>query len=268
MSHSAAPLPLVIKLGGRALEDTSKLNGLFGRIAALHAQRPCVLVHGGGSLVDHWLGLLHQPVRKEQGLRITRAEDMPFVAGALAGSLNTHLVAALNHHAESCHSTMRAVGVSLADANWCQLKQNTTLGQVGTPDIAGCDPSHLQLLLGAGLVPVVCSIGTFQDGSLANVNADLAAAAVASILQAELLLLTDVDAIYDTQGHLISEITPTQGTALINDGIVQGGMRVKLEAALQAAHISRRSTAVAAWYSDAALTALLNGQAPATRIHI
>lgn len=266
----AGPIPLVIKLGGRALEDISKLHSLFNRIAVLQTERPCVLVHGGGSLVDQWLHLLQRPVQKEQGLRITSAENMPFVAGALAGNLNTQLVAALNHHTvePAKLAKIRAVGVSLADADWCQLKHDTARGQVGTPDLSGCEASYLKLLLIAGLLPVVCSIGAFNNGTLANVNADLAAAAVAALLQAELLLLTDVDAIYDTQGDLIAEITPTQGADLISNGTVQGGMRVKLEAALQAAQMSRRSTAVAAWYNDAALTALLNGQAPATRINL
>lgn len=262
----SANMPLVIKIGGRALEDMNKLSSLFSRIATLVTERPCVIAHGGGALVDQWLQAQHRPVIKEHGLRVTSKEDMPLVAGALAGALNTQLVAAFNYHAQYPRSG-KAVGVSLADADWCPLQHDQGRGQVGTPDLAHCDGAYLNQLLAAGMLPVVCSVGALNDGSLANVNADLAAAAVAAVLQAELLLLTDVDAILDIEGKVIAQITPDQGAAFILDGTVQGGMRIKLEAALQAARVSRRSTAVAAWYSDAALTALLNGQATATRIY-
>ncbi|MCC5880099.1 MAG: acetylglutamate kinase [Idiomarina sp.] len=264
----SANTPLVIKIGGRALENVSRLDNLFQRIASLATQRPCVLVHGGGNQIDQWLQQFNRPLEKQHGLRITPAQDMPVVAGVLAGALNVQLVATFNHavgHIQNAPKAM-AVGVSLADAGWCTLAHDSPRGAVGAPIIKDSSASYLLHLLAGGLIPVVCSIGSLSDGTLANVNADLAAAAVAGVLGAELLLLTDVDAILNKNGEIIENISAVDALALIADGTVIGGMRIKLEAAVQAAQLSRRSTAVAAWYSQAALTALLNGQATATRI--
>lgn len=263
MSESLAPL--VVKIGGQGLTDFSRLQPLLINIAGTAQQRPVVVVHGGGHLVDAWLSRFDKPVRKSVGLRVTPAQDMPIVAGALAGALNTQLVAQLN---QLKAPALQAVGASLADAHWCQLTQDTHRGAVGTPSLPQSTSTYLRTLMTGGYTPVISSVGMFDDGSLANVNADLAAAAVAALLQADLLLLTDVDAILDRQGQVIARLNHQQAQQLIDDGTVQGGMRVKLAAALQAAQISRRSTAVAAWYSSADLTAHFTGQATATQIFI
>lgn len=255
--------PLVIKIGGQGLVDLARLTPLLVNIGNTVQQRPVVLVHGGGHLVDNWMTHFARPVHKSEGLRVTNAEDMPIVAGALAGALNTQLVAHLNGLGN--HS-VRAVGCTLADAHWCHLEQDTARGAVGIPCQQRSSAAYLQALLGAGFIPVVSSIGMFADGSLANVNADHAAAAVAALLQADLLLLTDVDAILDQHGQAIERLDTAQAQSLLDDGTVRGGMRVKLAAALEAAQLSRRSTAVAAWYSQADLTAHFTGQATATQI--
>jgi acetylglutamate kinase len=252
---------VVIKLGGAAVEDRAALNGVMHRIAQLSQDRPCVLVHGGGSLVDTWLSRWQRPVIKQHGLRLTPAEDMPIVAGALAGAVNTDLVVAAQQ------AGIRACGLSLADDNWCTLIVDSERGAVGTPDPASSSPELLRVMLNAGLMPVVCSIGADKRGQRLNVNADLAAACVAAILKADLLLLTDVAAILTASGDIVESVNPTQAQQLIADNTVNGGMRIKLQAALQAAQLSRRTTAVAAWASTVPLTAVLAGDAPATRIH-
>ena len=287
---NASFAPLVVKIGGQGLADIERLHPLLVNIAKTAQQRPVVLVHGGGHLVDAWFSRFDKPVQKSMGLRVTQPHDMPIVAGALAGALNTQLVALLNQlKAPALH----AVGVSLADAHWCQLTQDTHRGAVGipslpitartttartttaqptTPQPTTTEPTssgaYLRCLLTGGYTPVISSIGMFNDGGLANVNADQAAAAVAALLQADLLLLTDVDAILDREGRVINRLNIQQGQQLIDEGTVQGGMRVKLAAALEAAQMSRRSTAVAAWYSSADLTAHFTGHATATQICI
>lgn len=253
--------PVVIKIGGAALAQTQALQAVLQRIATLQKHRPCVLVHGGGSVVDSWLTQWQRPVQKQHGLRLTPAADMPVIAGALAGAVNTELVIAAQQ------AGIRACGISLADDNWCRLTKDECRGAVGTPIPAESSPVLLHTLLGAGLMPVVCSIGKDANGQRLNVNADLAAACVAAILKADLLLLTDVAAILTASGDIVASVNPAQAHQLIADNTVHGGMRIKLEAALQAAQLSRRTTAVAAWASTAPLTAVLAGTAPATRIH-
>lgn len=262
MTATANTCPLVIKIGGAALQDLTQLSHLFHSISELSTQRPCVLVHGGGALIDSWLQTFQRPTLKHQGLRVTQQEDMPIVAGALAGALNLNLVAHINATAKA----PQAVGVTLADLHWCKLAEDAQRGAVGIPQPALTQADYVLSLLTQNITPVIASVGMFADGQLANVNADQAAAAVAGALQAELLLLTDVDAVLDHQGRVLRHLNTQQAKQLIAEGTVKGGMRVKLEAALHATELSRRSTAVAAWYSQAALTAHLNGQATATQI--
>lgn len=262
MSDSLAPL--VVKIGGQGMADFNRLQPLLANIATTAQQRPVVVVHGGGHLVDTWLNRFGKPVQKSLGLRVTPPQDMPIVAGALAGALNTQLVAQLN---QLKGPGLQAVGTSLADAHWCQLIQDPHRGAVGMPSLPNSSAAYLNWLITGGYTPVISSIGMFNDGRLANVNADLAAAAVAALLPADLLLLTDVDAILDREGQVINSLSLQQAQQLIDQGTVQGGMRVKLAAALEAAQVSRRSTAVAAWYSSADLTAHFTGQATATQIY-
>lgn len=264
MSHSHFDaIPLVVKIGGQGLSDFQRLQPLLNNIINTVQQRPVVVVHGGGQLVDTWMQHFAKPVIKTAGLRVTSNDDMPIIAGALAGALNTQLVAQLNQLSDT---SLRAVGCSLADAQWCHLEQDYARGAVGVPCPQQSNARFLTTLLQAGFTPVLSSIGMFADGSLANVNADLAAATVAAILQADLLLLTDVDAILDHQGQVITQLDVQRAQQLIDAGTVKGGMRVKLSAAIEAAQLSRRSTAVAAWYSPADLTAHFTGQVTATQI--
>lgn len=257
--------PLVVKLGGRALDDLSALQPVLKRIVQAAQQRPVAVVHGGGNLIDTWLGVFGHKVAKQDGLRITQNEDMPVVAGVLAGTLNTRLTASIQQLGAT------AIGLSLIDGGWCVCRHDSARGLVGIPEVVQPDSVFLRALITKGWVPVFNPVGMLADGQLVNVNADLAAACVAQALQADLLLLTDVQAILDNSGQVIDTLNAGQGEALINNHTVQGGMKVKLEAALQAhqytnATAQRRSTAVAAWFHDAPLTAFFSGDAPATRI--
>lgn len=265
---NAPQTPLVIKVGGRALEQVNKLTDLWHNVLAAQAERPCILVHGGGSLIDNWLETFQRSTSKSAGQRLTKIEDMPIIAGALSGALNTQLVACINAQYKLRDEAPLAVGCGLGDANWCALIKDEARGQVGIPSIEKSSARYLQFLLDGNYLPVVHSVGTLQDGSLANVNADLAAASIAALLNADLLLLTDVDAILDHQGQALHSVTAKEAHELIATQVVQGGMQVKLEAALQAASVSRRSTAVAAWYTRTPFTALIDPRQDGLATHI
>ena len=86
--------PLVIKLGGAALSCTQTLSQLFGAIAAYQksAQRQIAIVHGGGYLVDELMAKLQLETVKKNGLRVTPYEQIPVIAGALAGTANKLLI--------------------------------------------------------------------------------------------------------------------------------------------------------------------------------
>ncbi len=252
--------PLVIKLGGRVLVDTGALTLLLPTITRLAKLRALVLVHGGGDQIQLKLQQLGFTSVKTAGQRITPPEHIPVVAGVLAGDLNSQLCAQAQQH------QLNTVGLTLFAGDSIRCSLDADRGAVGVP--APGNPQLLELLIDRGFIPVLSSIGISASGERLNVNADLAAGAVAQLLHADLILLTDVPGILDARGELIELIQADQADQLIADGTVRDGMLVKLNAAVQAARASRRSIAVAGWQDATSLTRLAKGEAAGTRIRL
>lgn len=250
--------PLVIKIGGAILEKASALKALLVEIAKLENQQ-VVLVHGGGSSVDAQLLQAGFTTEKKDGKRITPAEQMPIIAGTLAGFVNKTIVGQANE------LKLAAVGLSLGDGNMvsCTLA-DPALGNVGDP--APKESALLTTLLSNGFFPVVSSIGALDNGELVNVNADDAAVAICQLLEAELLLLTDVPGVKGADGEWLVELGSQQAAELIEQGVIAGGMTAKVNAALLAANQLRRSIAVASWQSPELIVNLLKGDNIGTRI--
>ena len=160
---------------------------------------------------------------------------------------------------------LNGVGLSLGDGQLAKVTQiNEELGHVGnaTPG----SPDLLNLLLGAGYLPIISSIGMTEKGELMNVNADQAATAIAETLGADLVLLSDVSGILDGKGQKIAEMSAEKAQMLIDQGIITDGMIVKVNAALEAAKTLGRPVEIASWRHAEKLTTLFNGVAVGTRI--
>lgn len=231
--------PTVIKVSGTLLDDPDALADLWHPLQTLRSEAPVVLIHGGGkqmTALAHRLG--HTPERV-QGRRITTDLDLKIAQWAMGGTLNTKLVAQAQQH------DLTAVGISGADASLVQVSKRppwtvngTTVDFGWVGDIEHVDPSLLEGLLGQSLVPVVAPLGIDDDGQVYNVNADTVACALAEALAAEqLLYVTGAGAVRrdadDSESRLDTCDTATakQGVA---DGWIEGGMRVKVETALDA----------------------------------
>lgn len=253
--------PLVIKLGGVLLDNEEALERLFMAVVAYRQEyhRPLVIVHGGGCLVDELMKKLNLPVVKKAGLRVTPADQIDIITGALAGSANKTLLAwAVKNH-------INAVGLSLADGGTVSVTQlDESLGSVGKAE-AG-NPALINTLTSAGYLPIVSSIGITEAGELMNVNADQAATALAATLGADLILLSDVSGILDGKGQRIPEMSAEKAEHLIEQGIITDGMIVKVHAALDAARSLGRPVDIASWRHAEQLPALFNGVAIGTRI--
>jgi len=250
--------PLVIKIGGAILEKSETLTDLLKVIASLKNQA-VVLVHGGGCVVDEMLNQAGFITEKKHGLRVTPKTQIPIIAGALAGSVNKSIVAT------AASLNMQAVGLSLSDGDMvsCQLSEKE-LGMVGEP--RAHSSKLLDTLLNANFLPIVSSIGSLKNGELVNVNADDAAVTICQLLNAELLLLTDVNGVKDASGEYIASLNKSQANVLIEQGVIAGGMTAKVNAALYAASQLRRSIAVASWQSPKQIINLIQGDAIGTRI--
>ncbi|WP_192456428.1 acetylglutamate kinase [Musicola keenii] len=253
--------PLIIKLGGVLLDSEEALERLFTALVEYRQQhqRPLVVVHGGGCLVDDLMKKLSLPVVKKNGLRVTPADQIDIITGALAGSANKTLLAWAIRHG------INAVGLSLADGGSTSVTQlSEDLGHVGKAEAGS--PALINTLLAAGYLPVVSSIGITAEGELMNVNADQAATALAQTLGADLILLSDVSGILDGKGQRIAEMTAEKAEALIAQGIITDGMIVKVNAALDAARALGRPVDIASWRHADQLPALFNGVPIGTRI--
>ncbi|UFK41245.1 acetylglutamate kinase [Pectobacterium parvum] len=253
--------PLIIKLGGVLLDSEEALERLFTALVAYRQehQRPLVIVHGGGCLVDELMKKLSLPVVKKNGLRVTPADQIDIITGALAGSANKTLLSWAKKH------DINAVGLCLGDGGSTTVTQlDESLGFVGKAEAGS--PALLNTLLSAGYLPVVSSIGITAQGDLMNVNADQAATALAQTLGADLILLSDVSGILDGKGQRIAEMTSEKAEQLIAQGIITDGMIVKVNAALDAARALGRPVDIASWRHAEQLPALFNGVSIGTRI--
>lgn len=253
--------PLIIKLGGVILDSPEALSQLFTAVGKYRHQqlRPIVLMHGGGCLVDKILGRLGLAVCKINGLRVTPADQIEIVTGALAGTANKLLLSFAKRY------SLNAVGLSIGDSFLTEVVElDPELGHVG--EVSAGNPDLLKLLLTAGYLPIISSIGISAEGQLMNVNADQAAAAIASSLGADLLLLSDVAGVLDANQCLLPELGPETAAKLVSSGVITAGMQIKVNAALEVAKLLKQPVNIASWRDIADLNEWCTHKMPGTRI--
>lgn len=254
-----AEAPVVIKLGGRALDAPGAIAEFAAALAGL--SRITLLVHGGGAEVTAWCTRFGIEARFEQGLRVTDPATLEVATAVLAGLANKRLVAALRAHG------VDAVGLAALDGGTLAVSphpQAAQLGAVGAIDRV--DSSLLVSLLAQGRTPVMASIAATAAGELLNVNADDAAAAIAAAVGAsDLILLSDTPGL-----RLAGEIVPVLDAADLDATLarpdVGGGMSPKLLAAGVALAGGVARAHIAAWSGPETLVALLEGGGPGTTL--
>jgi acetylglutamate kinase len=218
---------VVVKYGGAAMEDPELGASFAGDVTllAMVGIRP-VIVHGGGPQISQEMARVGIEPRFANGLRVTGPDVVAVVQRVLAGDINPRIVGLLNGHGAP------AVGLTGLDGGMLSARPLTSdLGLVG--EVAGVDLTLLDDLLEAGMVPVIAPLATGPEGMVYNLNADTAAAALASALGAQkLIYLTDVEGVrrvHDRPDSLISRMTSSELDDLLATAEVQGGMRPKLE---------------------------------------
>jgi acetylglutamate kinase len=232
--------PVLVKFGGELVETPERLAAVGEALAALAAEGPLVVVHGGGREIDAELASRGVPKQSVDGLRITDAATLDAVVAVLAGTINTRLVAHL------VKLGIKAVGLTGVDgalarsgraaAHVTAAGAQVDLGLVGEPD-AGADLGVVSHLLVGGYVPVIASLGFSDDDGVLNVNADTVAAHVAAGIGArELVLAGGTAGVLDGSGQTISALTPAEAEGLMQDGTASAGMIAKLRAATTACH--------------------------------
>lgn len=234
---------MVIKYGGNAMVSDELRRAFAEDVVFLHhvGVHP-VVVHGGGPQINAMLDRLGIESEFRGGLRVTTEEAMDVVRMVLTGQVGRELVGLVNSHGPY------AVGFSGEDAGLLRARrtgavvdgQEVDLGLVG--EVTGVDPTAILDVVRSGRIPVVSSVAPEIDehgeptGQVLNVNADTAAAALASALgAAKLVLLTDVEGLYadwPDRDSLISSLTAGQLRALLPS--LASGMIPKMAACLAA----------------------------------
>ena len=231
---------IVIKYGGNAMTDPA-LQAAFAQdvvLLKLVGMNP-VVVHGGGPQIENALQRLGKTGSFIQGMRVTDAETMGVVEWVLTGQVQQEIVGLINQ------AGGKAVGLTGRDGGLIRAKKLKMLdqsdptmehdiGQVG--DIVSVDPILLQALQDHAFIPVISPIGFGEHNESYNINADVVAAKLATVLQAEkLLMLTNISGVLNKSGDLLTELSPRQIDAMVADGSISGGMLPKISGALDAA---------------------------------
>jgi acetylglutamate kinase len=231
---------LVIKYGGNAMVDPA-LQAAFAAdvvLLKLVGMNP-VVVHGGGPQIETALKRLGKKGEFVQGMRVTDAETMEVVEWVLAGEVQQDIVGLINQ------AGGKAVGLTGRDGGMIRARKLRMLdstdpskehdvGQVG--DIVSIDPSVVKALQDDAFIPVISPLGFGPDNESYNINADVVAGKLATVLQAEkLVLLTNTEGVLDKSGRLLTDLTANQIDALFADGTLSGGMLPKISGALDAA---------------------------------
>jgi acetylglutamate kinase len=231
---------MVIKYGGNAMTDPA-LQAAFAQdvvLLKLVGINP-VVVHGGGPQIENALKRLGKTGEFIQGMRVTDAETMEVVEWVLGGEVQQDIVGLINQ------AGGKAVGLTGRDGAMIRAQKLKMLdnadpsieldvGQVG--DIVSIDPRVVKALQDDAFIPVISPIGFGENNESYNINADVVAAKLATVLNAEkLLMLTNISGVLNKDGELLTELSARQIDALFADGTISGGMLPKISGALDAA---------------------------------
>ena len=227
---------VVIKYGGAAMTEAHLKAAVMGDVALLHyVGINVVVVHGGGAEISQMCKQLGIETRFVDGMRVTDAETMR-VTEMVMGQIGKNIAQLLEEKGA------RAVGLSGKDGGLLRARKfedenkKADWGWVG--EVEKVDADILHTLSREGFVPVVTPVAPGANGETYNINADTAASAIASSLNAaKLLLLTDVAGIYrdfEDKSSLIDSLQAREAESLIADGIVSKGMIPKVRCCIEA----------------------------------
>lgn len=225
---------IVIKYGGSAmLDDELKMKVIKDAVLLKLVGFKPVIVHGGGKEINRWVdkvGMEHEFI---DGFRVTDGDTMELVEMVLS-KVNKDLVAKVQSLG------VNAAGISGKDGGLIKVKrkmpEGKDIGFVG--DIVSVDTKLVEDLIEKDFLPVIFPLGMDDEFNTYNVNADEAAAAIATGLHAEkLVYLSDVEGVRedpDDPESVLSELFVHEAEELIEKGVISGGMLPKIQNCIDA----------------------------------
>jgi acetylglutamate kinase len=226
---------VVIKYGGAAMEDP-ELREDFARDVVLlkYVGMNPVVVHGGGPEITSYMERLDLPVEFVGGLRVSDPATVEVAKMVLVGKVNKDIVLRLNRHGQS------AIGLCGDDGELFRCERTAAPDGEDVGFVGRITRVNVDVLrhIATDYIPVIASVGADREGNSYNVNADEAAGAVARALRAyKVLFLTDVSGWLRDPVDPLSRISEaTSGDVEVALGEIEGGMRPKLQACVDAIH--------------------------------
>jgi len=231
---------ILIKYGGHAMvDDDAKSSTAADTVLLKFLGMKPLIVHGGGPEISRSMDKLGKESKFIKGLRVTDEETMEIIEMVLVGKISTEIVSELINH------DGKAISVSGKDSSLIFAHKKplskideeiVDLGLVGEVDCVNNE--LLDMFLDNDYIPVISPVGIARDGTSLNLNADTAAGEVASAVGAEkLIILTDVPGVLrdpNDPDSLIRKIRLDEVPALIEEGIISGGMIPKIETCVKA----------------------------------
>ena len=225
---------VVIKYGGNAMIDDALKQAVMSDLVLLSLVGiKVVLVHGGGPEISQTLQRMGKESKFIGGLRVTDAETAEIVQMVLCGKVNKDLVSLIQQN------NGRALGLCGIDGHMLRVQKlagEVDLGYVG--DITSVDTTPILNALHNGYIPVIATVGTDETGQVYNINADTAAARIASELGAEnIILLTDIRGLLEKkedESTLIPYVQVSDVPYLKKQGVISGGMIPKVDCCVEA----------------------------------
>ena len=229
---------IVIKCGGRILLDPDLFNNFINDITILKklGLTP-IVVHGGGLRIKKKLDELNIGTKFIMGLRVTDEKIIKIVEDVMI-EFNKEIVDAIEKKA------CKAKSITIKENNTIYVKQkNKELGFVGIP--TRIDVKLIKNLIKEDCIPIVSPMGLDEKKQVYNINADTAAGALATSLKSRrLMLMTDVEGVYNKSKKLISEIKADEAEKLIYDETISEGMIPKIRTCIKAVNNGVRGVVV------------------------
>ena len=219
---------IVVKCGGRILLDPNLFNNFINDVSILQqlGLTP-IVVHGGGPRIKKKMDELNIKSKFIMGLRVTDEKVIKVVENVMI-EFNKEIVNALEK--KMCKAKSITIKENIAIY---ATQKNKELGYVGSPN--KIDINVIKNLVKENFIPIVAPMGIDENKQVYNINADVAAGALATSLKSRrLLLMTDVEGVYNKEKKLISELKPGDAEKLVHDGTISEGMIPKIKTCINA----------------------------------
>ncbi|MBN2013731.1 MAG: acetylglutamate kinase [Candidatus Altiarchaeota archaeon] len=215
----------IIKFSGEILSDEKVLESIALDLILLHdVGIKIIVMHGAGTLISSKMEKLGLKPRFIRGERITDEKTLDVVVSCLH-QVNNRIIGKVNKE--------KTIALGLGGSLFRAKRKKRGLGYVG--EVEDVDLGLIHDMLKNEYMPVIYPIGVDGGGQLLNINADVAAGALAKALNAtKIINLTNVEGVLDKEGRLIGKVGVSEAKKLVKNKTVTGGMIPKLESGIKA----------------------------------